>query len=485
MYSNIVNPETNRVVYVSSKLGKKIIRKYLFVLNGGAGGGAADSYPIETTDLKIFTEGSIEDIERAGGLGMIVAHGSIIPDEYIIIPEGVNIITITHRGDVLSVDPSDDIGSAQIVVDHGSRLMLLQDKLSDDTSTFYKSGNIIPNQILSFRMVFPGDAPDRDEWSYGGIWKWKNPSQKIASIPGSHIKSNGFGMIADISKAGGKELKDYVLSNNDQTIINNDDLWVNNYRLSDILREIVNAGKLGTYILFSCRSQRSVVTPSDTCNRIMVSLDNKITALQSEETERRKRKTLEKVLIRKSSAPLLRRLPSAEPEYIPESLPLIQKYYDFVNHIYNIRDNIAEINYVFTTPAVKYVLKKNKTNLLKNFISIESGKTTIIGLKNATTLNGTVHKLGENPKVFDRGGNLSLVVIVEDIGPKRIKVDNLIISPNKYKQTQIIKLLTYHCISKYKNIQPFSAKEICIYLDLFQNKINLDAWQLCTLGHFV
>ena len=107
MYSKIVDPETNRVVYVSSKLGKKIIRKYLFVLNGGAGGGAADSYPIETTDLKIFTKGTNEDIERAGGLGMIVAHGSIIPDEYIIIPEGVNIITITHRGDVLSVDPGD------------------------------------------------------------------------------------------------------------------------------------------------------------------------------------------------------------------------------------------------------------------------------------------------------------------------------------------------------------------------------------------
>jgi len=481
MYSKIVDPETNRVVYVSSKLGKKIIRKYLFVLNGGAGGGAADSYPIETTDLKIFTKGTNEDIERAGGLGMIVAHGSIIPDEYIIIPEGVNIITITHRGDVLSVDPRDDIGSAQIVVDHDSRLMLLQDKLSDDTSTFYKSGNIIPNQILNFKMVFP-DMDGREKfWSYGGIWKWTNPSQIIASIPGSSINDVGFGKIADISKAGGKELKDYVLSSNDQTIINNDDLWVNSYRLSDILRKIVNLEKQGTYLLFSCRSQRSVVTPSDTCNRIMVSLDNKIKALQSEETEGKK--TLEKVLIRKSRAPLLRRLPSAEPEYIPESLPLIKKYYDFVNHIYNISVNIPEINYVFTTPAVKYVLKKNKTNLLENFISIESGKTTIIGLKNATTLNGTVHKLGKKPKVFDSGGNLSLVVIVKDIGKRIIKVDNLIISPNKYKQTQIIKLLTDHCIYKYKNIQPFSAKEICIYLDLFQNKINLDAWRSC-LPHF-
>jgi len=481
MYSKIVDPETNRVVYVSSKLGKKIIRKYLFVLNGGAGGGAADSYPIETTDLKIFTKGTNEDIERAGGLGMIVAHGSIIPDEYIIIPEGVNIITITHRGDVLSVDPGDDIGSAQIVVDHDSRLMLLQDKLSDDTSTFYKSGNIIPNQILNFKMVFP-DMDGREKfWSYGGIWKWTNPSQIIASIPGSSINDVGFGKIADISKAGGKELKDYVLSSNDQTIINNDDLWVNSYRLSDILRKIVNLEKQGTYLLFSCRSQRSVVTPSDTCNRIMVSLDNKIKALQSEETEGKK--TLEKVLIRKSRAPLLRRLPSAEPVYIPESLPLIKKYYDFVNHIYNISVNIPEINYVFTTPAVKYVLKKNKTNLLENFISIESGKTTIIGLKNATTLNGTVHKLGKKPKVFDSGGNLSLVVIVKDIGKRIIKVDNLIISPNKYKQTQIIKLLTDHCIYKYKNIQPFSAKEICIYLDLFQNKINLDAWRSC-LPHF-
>ena len=36
MYSNIVNPKTGRQVSVKSRLGKDILRKYLFILSGGA-----------------------------------------------------------------------------------------------------------------------------------------------------------------------------------------------------------------------------------------------------------------------------------------------------------------------------------------------------------------------------------------------------------------------------------------------------------------
>ena len=36
MYSKIVNPKTGRKVSVKSRLGKNILRKYLFILNGGA-----------------------------------------------------------------------------------------------------------------------------------------------------------------------------------------------------------------------------------------------------------------------------------------------------------------------------------------------------------------------------------------------------------------------------------------------------------------
>ena len=36
MYSKIVNPKTNKNVDIHSLLGKKIIRNYLMVLNGGA-----------------------------------------------------------------------------------------------------------------------------------------------------------------------------------------------------------------------------------------------------------------------------------------------------------------------------------------------------------------------------------------------------------------------------------------------------------------
>ena len=533
MYSKIVNPETNRVVYVKSKLGKKIIKQYMVVLSGGSAssavgllpddfpedsfedteegnvaavervmadqtvdnetksdevkgmhsdsGGAAtkasDSDPIETSALSTFMTGSNEDIERLGGLGMIAAHGNIIPDEYIIIPEGINIITITHRGDVLAVDTRDEIGPAQIVVDSENRLMLLQEKLRDEDSAFYKSGNIIPDQTLNFRTVFPGRDNPETFWSYGGIWKWTNPSHKIPTIRGSGIGPNGYGRIADISRASGNTLKDYVLSKNDETIVTNDDLWTGSFRFSDILRQIITTGKQGTYILYSCRSKRGVVTPSDTCNRIMASLDNKIKELQSKETKGKIRKTLEKVFTKKHSAPLLRRFHSNEPEDIPESLSLITKYYKFVNYIEDIRKNIDQIDYVFTTPVVKYLLEKNGKKVLKKYFSLESEKTTIIGLHSTPILNGTVGQIVNMNPYKDTKGNWRLAVTV-DGSTKKLKVDNLIISPKKKVQSQIIDILTRQCLHKYENIRSFSAKEICIYLDLFQNKINIDAWKL-------
>ena len=36
MYNRIINPKTNRKVNINSKLGKYILKKYLFFINGGA-----------------------------------------------------------------------------------------------------------------------------------------------------------------------------------------------------------------------------------------------------------------------------------------------------------------------------------------------------------------------------------------------------------------------------------------------------------------
>jgi len=43
MYKKIYNPETGRKVNVNGKLGKQILRKYLHVLNGGAGRGPSSA----------------------------------------------------------------------------------------------------------------------------------------------------------------------------------------------------------------------------------------------------------------------------------------------------------------------------------------------------------------------------------------------------------------------------------------------------------
>ena len=44
MYSKIVNPQTNRLVNITSKYGKLIIKKYLQKLYGG-GGNVDDNVP--------------------------------------------------------------------------------------------------------------------------------------------------------------------------------------------------------------------------------------------------------------------------------------------------------------------------------------------------------------------------------------------------------------------------------------------------------
>jgi len=62
MYSNIVNPKTGRRVSVKSRLGKDILRKYLFILSGGAAAVAqGDDFDDEFDDDDDFDDWDDDD----------------------------------------------------------------------------------------------------------------------------------------------------------------------------------------------------------------------------------------------------------------------------------------------------------------------------------------------------------------------------------------------------------------------------------------
>mgnify|MGYP006106245581 CR=1 FL=1 len=69
MYSKIVNPKTGRKVSVKSRLGKTIIRKYLFILSGGAEkrpGGLLPSGPPRSVASEYESEQGGDESEQGG-----------------------------------------------------------------------------------------------------------------------------------------------------------------------------------------------------------------------------------------------------------------------------------------------------------------------------------------------------------------------------------------------------------------------------------
>jgi len=120
MYKKIYNPETGRKVNVNGKLGKKILRKYLYVLNGGSGRNPSSAtlnlgYLKSVGKIKLtimspkapYNKGVIETTRKTPLKDLVdkVSNKvSIDRDNLKLIKEGIEIWPINSPGNILLED---------------------------------------------------------------------------------------------------------------------------------------------------------------------------------------------------------------------------------------------------------------------------------------------------------------------------------------------------------------------------------------------
>ena len=105
MYSKIINPETGRKVAINGKLGKTILRNYMFVLNGGSSSkGAAKAPSSELESMHPIGQERTINGSRFNGLrGVITEYNGekivlrLAPRKSIIIPHKY-LTPITYNG---------------------------------------------------------------------------------------------------------------------------------------------------------------------------------------------------------------------------------------------------------------------------------------------------------------------------------------------------------------------------------------------------
>jgi len=123
---------------------------------------------------------NVLDIIETKGMGVIVGHGMLIDNKYIVLPKGINIITLVSRGGSLSVFDtlSRDLTSGEIPSKD-----ILYKLLEREETTFYQEGSLIQDQVIDFKMTYGFTKGRRrfPSWGCAGIWKF--PSSTSSSAP--------------------------------------------------------------------------------------------------------------------------------------------------------------------------------------------------------------------------------------------------------------------------------------------------------------
>ena len=163
MYSNIVNPKTGRRVSVKSRLGKKILRQYLFILSGGAA--LATTPAVGHTEYK-----KDQDAQYNTVIGGRYGGGSWVDVVILDSPDPLTgMYEIRHRDNTKQVVGEDKLRHIPMNEDWASQslLMALGTRLPDGSGVD-ASGSVshglrqVVNSKAPMRKIFQYVKPDVD-----------------------------------------------------------------------------------------------------------------------------------------------------------------------------------------------------------------------------------------------------------------------------------------------------------------------------------
>ena len=175
--------------------------------------------------------------------GMIIAHGKIINDSFVVVPEGIELRPLAHIGTNYNLahlfQYMDNLNNP---ID---RFKEFDNEESNEYSgRIYKSGDVIPDMILHFKMIWRNseDTPHIREDSVGYFYSGILTN---AVISYEYMKL----MVGDLNELNTLIKKD-SMSHNDNSI---GIKWDDTLTLGNVLKKMVDAQVMGKFWLLACR----------------------------------------------------------------------------------------------------------------------------------------------------------------------------------------------------------------------------------------
>ena len=210
----------------------------------------------KSSNKKTYQKGGWNPKKEAG---LILAHGNIINDSFVVIPEGIELRPLAHIGNNYNL----------------SHLFQYMDNLNNPIGRFngfdseesneysgriYRSGDVIPDMTLHFKMIWrrSRETPSIRENDIGYFYSGVLTN---ATISEEYMKM----MIGHSSELDTTIMKDSMSHNDDSVGIE----WDSTLTLGNVLKKIVDANVQGKFWLLACRPG-DIVKAERACGKNMM-----------------------------------------------------------------------------------------------------------------------------------------------------------------------------------------------------------------------
>jgi len=171
--------------------------------------------------------------------GAIIGHGGLIPDRYVVIPEGIYLQPFSQLGDMALITPEvlKILANPDARRDNWDNLNLRLP--GNERSHIYKPGDIIYDMNIYFKVTWEGKRSGRNVTKYisAGIFT----DQPTIDEP-------------KISSDSDEKIKEDSTKGHDTNVIPTCDIWDKHMTLGAILKLLIKSRRHGRYYLVACRS---------------------------------------------------------------------------------------------------------------------------------------------------------------------------------------------------------------------------------------
>jgi hypothetical protein len=176
----------------------------------------------------------MDTIQKKQIYGAILAHGTIVTNDMIMIPKGMTILCPTPYGKILRMHDGNAFGMVdiQLIQDHKGRQYVCQNNEIFELKK-YTEGMLMENISLEFNLVFKSGYC----YTTGIMTTGKLHSEMMHT---EDFKSKN-------------QMRDELMRYHDNAIVKHGDLWDKTISFGQVLKFICDSGMQGSYLGIFCR----------------------------------------------------------------------------------------------------------------------------------------------------------------------------------------------------------------------------------------